>query len=120
MWRPRSWPTCCYTASETTQTGYAASAWGGDCAADGTITLLPGDDKTCTITNDDIAPKLTLVKQAIGLPDQSFCFTFTGPEDSGEFCIETTNGEGQLSEDVPAACIASRKSFKVSSIPWSA
>ena len=45
--------------------GYAASDWGGDCAADGTITLLPGDDKTCTITNDDIAPKLTLVKTVV-------------------------------------------------------
>lgn len=54
-----------YTATETTQTGYAPSAWGGDCAADGTITLLPGDVKTCTITNDDIAPKLTLVKNLI-------------------------------------------------------
>jgi CSLREA domain-containing protein len=54
-----------HTASETTQTGYAASVWGGDCAADGTITLQPGDTKTCTITNDDIAPVLTLVKTVI-------------------------------------------------------
>ena len=53
------------TASETTQTGYTPSAWGGDCAADGTITLLPGDVKTCTITNDDVAPGLTLVKIVI-------------------------------------------------------
>jgi hypothetical protein len=51
-----------YTATETAYQGYAASAWGGDCAVGGTITLLPGDVKTCTITNDDIAPKLTLVK----------------------------------------------------------
>jgi hypothetical protein len=50
------------TASETPQTGYTASVWGGDCAEDGTITLLPGDVKTCTITNDDIAPTLALVK----------------------------------------------------------
>ncbi|HJU44254.1 MAG TPA: Calx-beta domain-containing protein, partial [Vicinamibacterales bacterium] len=41
------------------------SAWGGDCAANGTITLLPGDTKTCTITNDDIAPTLTVVKTVI-------------------------------------------------------
>jgi len=51
-----------YTATETTKIGYAPSVWGGDCAADGTITLQPGDDKTCTITNDDIAPTLRLVK----------------------------------------------------------
>ena len=53
------------TATETNQPGYTAGAWGGDCATDGTITLLPGDDKTCTITNTDVAPKLTLVKTVV-------------------------------------------------------
>jgi hypothetical protein len=38
-----------YTASETVVTGYTAGNWGGDCAADGSITLAPGDIKTCTI-----------------------------------------------------------------------
>ena len=51
-----------YTVSETQQTGYATLGWGGDCAANGTVTLAVGDDKTCTITNNDIAPSLTLVK----------------------------------------------------------
>jgi hypothetical protein len=54
-----------YTASETQQTGYAASNWGGDCASNGSITLNVGDDKTCTITNDDIQPTLTLVKNVV-------------------------------------------------------
>ncbi|MHB9090830.1 MAG: hypothetical protein ACYC7H_05375, partial [Chloroflexota bacterium] len=54
-----------YTASETSQAGYAASAWGGDCAANGSITLALADNKTCTITNDDIAPTLKLVKNVI-------------------------------------------------------
>jgi hypothetical protein len=54
-----------HTASETPHAGYTPSVWGGDCAADGKITLLPGDNKTCTITNDDIAPKLTLVKTVV-------------------------------------------------------
>ncbi|MFH0714844.1 MAG: hypothetical protein V1847_03635 [Candidatus Diapherotrites archaeon] len=54
-----------YTASETNQTGYSAGSWGGDCAADGSITLAVGDDKTCTITNSDIEPKLKLVKKVI-------------------------------------------------------
>ena len=54
-----------HTASETVVPGYAASVWGGDCAANGTITLARGDNKTCTITNNDIAPKLTLVKTVI-------------------------------------------------------
>ena len=53
-----------YTATETA-TGYTASAWGGDCAANGTVTLALGDSKTCTITNDDLAPKLTLVKTVV-------------------------------------------------------
>ncbi len=54
-----------YVASELPVKGYVASVWGGDCSEDGSITLLPGDNKTCTITNDDIAPKLTLIKTVI-------------------------------------------------------
>jgi hypothetical protein len=53
------------TVSETQLTGYTASVWGGDCSAAGTITLLPGDVKTCTITNDDVQPKLTVVKKIV-------------------------------------------------------
>ncbi|MGI5897539.1 MAG: choice-of-anchor K domain-containing protein [Candidatus Dojkabacteria bacterium] len=51
-----------YTVSEDQLPGYSASVWGGDCSAEGKITLLPGDNKTCTITNSDIAPTLKLVK----------------------------------------------------------
>lgn len=51
-----------YTVSETNLTGYSASAWSGDCSADGKITLNPGDNKICYITNDDIEPKLTVTK----------------------------------------------------------
>lgn len=54
-----------HTATETSDPGYAASLWGTDCAANGTITLALGDDKTCTITNDDIQPKLTVIKVVI-------------------------------------------------------
>ncbi|MDP3970862.1 MAG: ice-binding family protein [bacterium] len=42
-----------HTVSETSDSGYT-SVIGGDCAADGTITLALGDVKTCTITNDDV------------------------------------------------------------------
>ncbi len=56
-----------YTVSEDNLPGYAASAWSGDCATDGTITLSVGQDATCTITNNDIAPTLTVIKQV--LPD---------------------------------------------------
>ena len=46
-------------------TGYTAGSWGGDCAADGTVTLALGDNKTCTITNDDDPATLTLEKTVI-------------------------------------------------------
>lgn len=52
-----------HKASETNLAGYKASAWGGDCSADGSVTLALGEAKTCTITNDDIAPTLTLRKK---------------------------------------------------------
>lgn len=35
-------------------------------AADNTVTLALGDDVTCVLTNDDISPKLTLVKEVQG------------------------------------------------------
>ena len=44
-----------HTVSETSDSGYT-SVIGGNCAANGTITLALGDVKTCTVTNDDIAP----------------------------------------------------------------
>jgi len=50
-----------HTVSEDPTVGYASTI-GGDCAADGTVTLALGDDKSCTITNDDIAPTLTVTK----------------------------------------------------------
>lgn len=52
-----------HTASEVAQvTGYTASVWGLPCAEDGTITLAADTTATCSITNDDIPPSLTLTK----------------------------------------------------------
>jgi len=51
-----------HTVSETNLSGYTATI-GGDCAADGSITLSAGDDKTCTITNDDQQATITVVKE---------------------------------------------------------
>jgi len=50
-----------HTISEVGDLGYAATIT-GDCASDGSISLSIGDVKSCTITNDDIAPSLTLNK----------------------------------------------------------
>lgn len=44
-----------YVVSEDVFSGYTSS-FSGDCNIGGSITLSSGDNKTCTITNDDIAP----------------------------------------------------------------
>lgn len=72
-----------HTVSETNQTGYTG-AIGGDCAANGSITLAPGDVKTCTIINDDNAPSLTLNKIVINdnggtKLESAWTLTATGP-----------------------------------------
>lgn len=54
-----------YTVSETQQTGYQAGDWGGDCSAAGAVTIAPGQTKTCSITNNDIPPQLTVIKHVI-------------------------------------------------------
>jgi hypothetical protein len=51
-----------HVASEVGLPGYVASAWGGDCEPNGSVKLILGQNKTCTITNDDIAPRLTVTK----------------------------------------------------------
>ena len=51
-----------YTVKETNLAGYTPSVWSGDCSPEGKITLKPGDNKICYITNDDIEPKLTVTK----------------------------------------------------------
>src|SRR3989338_5327757 len=42
-----------HSASETTLAGYSASLWDGDCATDGSVSLTAGENKTCSITNND-------------------------------------------------------------------
>ncbi len=56
-----------WTLSETTQAGYTASAWvcTGGTQNGNQITVGLGGEATCTITNDDIAPKLHLRKVVV-------------------------------------------------------
>ena len=55
-----------YTLTESTgPSGYAPSSWvcpGATVTAGGVVTVATGADVTCTITNDDQAAHLTLVK----------------------------------------------------------
>ena len=56
-----------YTVSETgAPSGYAFTGFTGDCAdPSGNVTLANGDAKTCTLTNDDQAAKLIVIKHVI-------------------------------------------------------
>ncbi|GAA5147974.1 hypothetical protein GCM10023340_21190 [Nocardioides marinquilinus] len=73
-------PAGTYALSEDGPTGYASLGW--DCVPTGpvgvrgagdapvvgeddTVELGVGDDVTCTVTNDDVAPRLTLVKDVV-------------------------------------------------------
>jgi large repetitive protein len=42
--------------------GYAQVGFSGNCDGTGTVTVVAGATKTCTITNDDIQPKLVVIK----------------------------------------------------------
>jgi C1A family cysteine protease len=54
-----------HVITETLSVGYEGLAWGGDCDPDGTLVAAPGVEYNCTITNDDIAPTVTLTKTVV-------------------------------------------------------
>jgi hypothetical protein len=57
-----------YALSETGPTGYSASAWdctGATSFTATSVTLALADNATCTVTNSDIPPTLTLVKHVV-------------------------------------------------------
>jgi uncharacterized repeat protein (TIGR01451 family) len=53
-----------YAVTETTDSGYSP-AFSGACDSSGNLSVIPGDSKTCTITNNDIAPTLHVIKTVI-------------------------------------------------------
>lgn len=53
-----------YEVSEDPNVGYVAT-FSGDCDSSGSVELLGGEDKTCTITNDDIAPASLTVNKTV-------------------------------------------------------
>ncbi|MEK7063581.1 MAG: hypothetical protein AAB955_02750 [Patescibacteria group bacterium] len=65
-----------FTVGEVATLGYSGVV-SGDCAADGTITLALGEVKTCTVTNSDVAPALTLTKIVSGGPNVAADWTLT-------------------------------------------
>jgi hypothetical protein len=99
-----------YTASETQQDGYTASVWGGDCAADGTVTLALGDVKSCTITNDDQPASLTIVKTVDGNPPDTD-WEFTGTTPMGAFYLDKAGGSTQFVLDAGTYSVAETTKF---------
>jgi len=102
-----------HTASETTQAGYAASGWSGDCAADGSITMALDTDYTCYITNDDIAPTLTLVKTVVNddggtLTQVDFPSFVNGSPQAWDAVVDQTAGVLLTASETPQAGYAMR------------
>jgi predicted ribosomally synthesized peptide with SipW-like signal peptide len=64
-----------YSVSETGISGYVAS-FSGDCDSEGNVTLNIGDNKTCTVTNDDLPGNITLIKNVTGTPPLAAPTTF--------------------------------------------
>lgn len=107
-----------YTLSETGgPSGYTASVWtctNGVTVTNGKITLANGQTTACTITNNDDAPGLTLVKNLVdqfnsGLTKTAWTLTATGPTVvSGAGGASNSNvnaGTYTLSETGPTAGI---------------
>lgn len=53
-----------YTVSEVQLPGYKGT-FSGDCDADGKVNITKNKDKVCVLTNDDIAPTLTVTKVVV-------------------------------------------------------
>ena len=90
----RELPVGTYAAKETNLPGYTAGVWTGDCAANGVVTLAPGDNKVCRITNNDIPATerpatLRIIKTVINddggnaTPDDFSFFIQTSPSGTG-------------------------------------
>ncbi len=60
-----------YTVTETGVSGYEAT-FGGDCDEEGNVTLVNGQTKYCTITNNDLPANITLFKNVINNSGRSF------------------------------------------------
>ena len=73
-----------FTASETNLSTYDAGAWGVNCAENGTITLAYGDNKTCTITNND-KPGTLIVKKVV-IKDNG------GTKEAADFSFSVNDG----------------------------
>ncbi|OGZ65612.1 MAG: hypothetical protein A3D34_00145 [Candidatus Staskawiczbacteria bacterium RIFCSPHIGHO2_02_FULL_33_16] len=93
-----------YTISETQQSGYTAVI-SGDCA-EGSIVLLAGDEKNCTITNDDVAQESSSGGSGGG-----------GGGGGQVFTITSSNSTGGLVNPLGSLSVASGNSYTVTIAP---
>ena len=54
-----------YNVSETGGPAGYALTYSGDCNASGDVSVPAGQTKTCVLTNDDVAPQLTVIKHVV-------------------------------------------------------
>ncbi len=54
-----------HTVSESTDSGYTASDWSGDCDAAGDFSAVLGQEYDCYVTNDDKPATLTVCKEVV-------------------------------------------------------
>jgi len=93
-----------YVVSETGVSGYAAS-FGVDCDGAGNVTITANATSTCTITNNDIAPNITLTKSVINnqggsLGPANFNMTVNGVSvPSGTSILVDANFPNVIDED---------------------
>ncbi|MCH5373954.1 MAG: hypothetical protein JJ992_08260, partial [Planctomycetes bacterium] len=69
-----------YTADETLLSGYTFEGYSGDCDKNGDTTVALGQTKTCTLTNNDVSPTLTIRK-----------FVVNGDHDADYFSVRTSD-----------------------------
>ncbi len=60
-----------HNATSTTLSGYAASPWGYDCSAGGSITMSLGQNKTCIINFDDLPPPSPVCADTVMVLDRT-------------------------------------------------
>lgn len=53
-----------YVVSEDANASYTQT-FSGDCNSSGSVTLIAGDNKTCTITNNDVAPGVVIAPEVV-------------------------------------------------------
>ena len=84
-----------YSVIEDDKLGWVLTSAICDDGSDPTaIDLAPGETVTCVFTNTSSA-SVTIVKELLNLPDDSYCFEVTSSEIDEGFCIQTQGGTGE-------------------------